>query len=192
MIDVELGDEQRVRLRRLGPEDRAGLAEGYWRLSPESRYQRFWLRTGEVLGEAMLDRLLDVDPQRHAVWAVLDDTREFAGVGAGSWWRIEPQGLEAEFSATVLDGDQRRGVGTLLLAACWLDARRAGVERMVAHTMPENRVAIRWLRELGSSADWDGFKVSFRWPLDSLETLPPTSTGLAVAERLAELSGRLV
>lgn len=184
-----LDDGTRVSLRRLGPADRKMVAEGYRRLSPESRYQRFWVRTGEVIGEGMLERLLMGDPENHAMWAVLDAARDFPGVGAASWWRSQEDPEEAEFSCTVLDADQRRGVGTLLLAVVWLDARHAGVRRLVGYTMPENVAAVRWMRDTGAEADWDGYKVIFRWELDELDRLRPTRVGIALAERLGELAG---
>lgn len=192
MIETTLHDGTPVRVRRLVPGDREGLAEGYRRLSPDSRYQRFWVRTGEAIGERMLDRILEAAPDRHAAWVVLDPARDFPGVGAASWWRSEGDPDEAEFSCTVLDGDQRRGVGTLLLAVLWLDAMRAGIGRFVGYTMPENVAAVRWMRDIGAEAEWDGFKVIFRWDLEDLDRLPATPVGAALAERLAELSAGLL
>jgi len=192
LFRTRLADGLKVELRPLGPADRGALAEGYRRLSPESRYQRFWVHTGEVIGERMLDRLLTVEPSRHAIWAVLDRTREFPALGAASFWRSEEDPGEAEFSCTVLDADQRRGVGTLLLATLWLRALAVGIERFVGYTMPENTAAIRWMRDTGAAAEWDGYKVIFRWDLSTLDDIPPTPVGATLAERLAELSGAVL
>ncbi|WP_353415643.1 GNAT family N-acetyltransferase [Haloferula helveola] len=191
-LETELADGLPVQVRPLGPDTRDGLAEGYRRLSPDSRYQRFWVRTGELIGERMLDRLLEVDPGDHAIWAVLDPARDFPGVGAASWWRSEKDPDEAEFSCTVLDEDQRRGVGSLLLAVCWLDAMSHGVRKFVGYTMPENVGAVRWMRDTGAEAEWDGYKVIFRWDLEDLDTIPPAGPGIALAERLAEFSGEML
>lgn len=187
-VHTKLSDGTKVVLRPLGPADRGALAEGYRRLSPESRYQRFWVHTGEIIGERMLDRLLEIDPRQHTVWAVLDPTREYPGLGAASFWRSEDDPEQAEFSCTVLDSDQRRGVGTLLLSVLWLRALAVGVRRFVGYTMPENLAAIRWMRDTGAEAEWDGYKVIFRWNLMSLDDIPPTPAGVALAERLAELT----
>ncbi|MBK1826131.1 GNAT family N-acetyltransferase [Haloferula rosea] len=181
-----------VTVRPLTQRDRGALAEGYRRLSPDSRYQRFWVHTGEVMGEKMLDRILRQDPENHAVWAVLDPTREFPGIGAASFWRSENDPEEAEFSCTVLDGDQRRGIGTLLLATVWLAAFRVGIRRFTGYTMPENVSAIRWMRDTGAEAEWDGYKVIFRWRLDDLQPIPATPAGAALAERLSELAPKLL
>lgn len=185
---MRLGDGTEVVLRRLGVEDREGLAEGYRLLSPESRYQRFWVRSGEVIGDGMLDRLLQGDPVDHAVWAVLDRQRGFPGMGAASYWRSKTDPDEAELSITVQDRDQRRGVGTLLLAGLWVICREVGIERLVGYTMAENRSAIGWMQATGAEAEWDGYKVIGRWDLGSLEGIPATRVGVDLAEQLAELS----
>lgn len=187
-MKTELSDGTPVIVQALGPQDRGALAEGYRRLSPESRYQRFWVWTGEMIGERMLDRLLAIEPEVHAVWAVLDPTREFPGLGAASFWRSAEAPGEAEFSCTVLDSDQRRGVGTLLLAVLWLAALRVGIRRFVGYTMPENTTAVRWMRDTGAEAEWDGYKVVFRWNLETLDKIPATNAGIALAERLGEMA----
>jgi acetyltransferase len=187
-ISTVLGDGSPVVMRPLGPDDRGALAEGYRRLSPDSRYQRFWVHTGEVIGDRMLDRILKEDPENHVVWAALDPSREYPGIGAASFWRSEADPREAEFSCTVLDEDQRKGVGTLLLAALWLAAFRVGIKRFTGYTMPENQAAVRWMRATGADAEWDGYKVIFRWSLDELDRIPETPVGIDLAERLAELA----
>ena len=127
LIETKLGDGTPVVARPLGLADRGSLAEGYRRLSPESRYQRFWVRGGAVIGDKMLDRMLAGSVEDHGLWAVIDPTREFPGLGAASFWRSDEDGEEAEFSCTVLDEDQRRGVGALLLALLWLVAYKQGI-----------------------------------------------------------------
>jgi len=192
ILKARLNDGLPVLLRPLTQRDRGALAEGYRRLSPDSRYQRFWVHTGEVMGDKMLDRILRQDPDNHAVWAVLDRTREFPGMGAASFWRSEDDPEEAEFSCTVQDADQRRGLGTLLMATVWLAALRVGIRRFTGYTMPENLSAIRWMRDTGAEAEWDGYKVIFRWRLDDLEAIPATPAGIALAGRLSELSSEML
>ena len=188
-LDLNLHDGSPVAARPLGPADRKLIAEGYRRLSEGSRYQRFWVHTGEMIGDKMLDRLLQkADQKNHAVWAVVDPTRDYPGIGAASYWRSEDDPLEAEFSATVLDDDQQRGIGTLLLAILWLSAYANGIERFVCYVMPENRKAVRWLVDTGAEGEWDGYKVIFRIDLTDPTKLPLTPAGGDLAGRLAELT----
>lgn len=177
-----------VIVRPLDEADRAAAAEAYRRLSPEARYQRFWTRTGEMLGDAMLDKLVRQDPDTHMTWAVLDPARGFPPMGGASWWRNPANPDEAELSAMVLDDDQQRGIGTLLLAVMWLSAYRAGVGRLVGYTLTENRRAANWMRDCGGEGEWDGYKLAFRWNLGDLDRLPETAAAADLASWLAELS----
>lgn len=188
-LELELRDGTRVVARPLTTGDRELVAEGYRRLSPEARYQRFWVRDGGVIGDAMLDRLLTGEPPEHAVWTVYDPAREgFKAMGAASFWRSAKDPREAEFSVTVLDGDQGRGVATLLLAVLWVIAYQHGIERLVGYAMPENARALRWMRGTGAAGEWDGYNAVYRWELADLEAIPETPAGADLAGRLAELS----
>ena len=187
-LELHLRDGTPVIVRPLIEEDRPAVAEAYRRLSPEGRYQRFWTPTGELLGNAMLGRLIEQNPQTHVTWVVLDPAREFPGVGGASWWRDPADPAEAEISAMVLDADQGRGIGTLLLAVMWLTAFRAGVERLVAYTLHDNRRAAKWMQDCGAGGSWDGYKLVFRWDLDNLDCLPGTPAAVDLAEWLATLS----
>jgi GNAT superfamily N-acetyltransferase len=191
-LEVTLRDGSRVRARPLRPSDRQLVAEAYRRLSPEARFHRFWTVTGEMIGEGMLDRLLKPDPGNHEVWAVYDPNREFAPIGAASWWRDLNEPSEAEFSVTVLDADHSRGVGTLLLAILWLRAFRVGITTLVGHVLVENVNAAQWMRRTGAVGEWDGYKNTFRWQLENLDALPNTRAAGELAGWLADLSPELL
>lgn len=187
-LQLQLDDGTPVVARALVLSDRESLAEAYRRLSDEARYNRFWTRTGEVIGDAMLDRILDQDPLRHVTWTVMDLSRDFPPIGGASWWRSAVRPDEAEISAIVLDDDQRRGVGTLLLAIMWLTAFKAGVRELVGYSLVENRKAADWMRDCGAEGSWDGYKLVFRWDLEDLDRLPETRCAAELADWLARLS----
>jgi len=188
-FELELRDGTPVIVRPLIQEDRELVAEAYRRLSPEARYQRFWSTTGELIGDSMLDRLIEQNPAKHVTWVVLDPAREFAGVGGASWWRNAANPNEAEISAMVLDNDQKRGIGTLLLAVMWLTAFRSGVRNLVAYTLLDNRRAANWMCDCGAKGEWDGYKLVFRWDLHNLDCLPESAAAaLDLADWLATLS----
>jgi RimJ/RimL family protein N-acetyltransferase len=191
-LELELRDGTPVIVRPLIEEDRAMVAEAYRRLTPEARYQRFWTRTGEMIGREMLDRLVKQDPANHLTWVVLDPARRFPGTGGASWWRNAADPKEAEISLMVLDDDQRRGIGTLLLAMLWISAFRAGIERLVGYCLVENRRAANWMRDCGAAGEWDGYKLVFTWDLSHLDALPETPACVDLAAWLADLSPRLL
>lgn len=188
-LELKLRDGTAVIARPLIADDRGRLAEAYRRLSPEARYNRFWTHSGAVVGDKMLDRVLTQDPASHISWAVLDPTREFPPMGGASWWRDANHPTDAEISFIVLDGDQGRGIGTLLLALMWLTAFRAGMETLSAYVLAENRQAARWMRDCGASGEWDGYKLIYRWELENLESLPETRAAADLAGWLDELGG---
>jgi GNAT superfamily N-acetyltransferase len=187
-FELTLRDGSPVIVRPLIPGDRESLAEAYRRLSPEARYHRFWTHTGEVVGEKMLNQVLDQDPQQHMTWTVLDPTRDFPPLGGASWWRDKENPAQAELSAIVLDDDQGRGVGTLLLAVMWLTAFRAGIQQLIGYVQVENRQAAAWMRDCGAQGEYDGYKLIFRWDLENLDLLPETRAATELAAWLAGLS----
>ncbi len=187
---IFLNDGTPVVARSLVAADREALADAYRRLSPEARYNRFWTQGGDVVGEKMLDRVLRQDPEAHVSWAVLDPARDFPPMGAASWWRDEAGSSQAEFSAVVLDGDQGRGVGTLLLAVLWCLGLRSGIKRLVGYSLTENRKAADWMRDTGAAGHWDGYELVFVWNLDDL---PKGRTRVIrdLHERIREFESRL-
>lgn len=191
-FEITLRDGTPVIARPLIPEDRPELAEAYRRLSPEARYNRFWTHTGEIVGEKMLSRVLQQHPKTHVTWTVLDPTREFSPLGGASWWRDTSDSPEAEISLIVLDDEQGRGIGTLLLAIMWLTAFRAGAESIVGYVLAENRQAARWMRDCGASGEWDGYKLIYRWDLRDLDALPETRAAADLADWLAVLGPRIL
>src|SRR3954447_19399843 len=100
-----------VVIRPLEPADREELAAGFARLSPESRYRRFFAPVAQ-LSERQLDYLTRVDQHDHvALVAVDDETGE--GVGVARFVRTAP-GV-AEPAVVVADDHQHQGVGRALL-----------------------------------------------------------------------------
>src|SRR5918912_199463 len=63
-MEAELPDGTRVLFRPIRPEDRQRLAAGMTRLSPESRYRRFF-RHMDRLTEKQLTYLTEVDGTTH-------------------------------------------------------------------------------------------------------------------------------
>jgi len=186
-LHLKLRDGTPVLVRPLVPEDRAALAEAYRRLSPEARYHRFWTRTDGAVSGRLLDRVLAIDPTTHSSWAVLDMTREFPGMGAASWWRDTVLRNEAEFSVTILDSEQGRGIGTLLLAIMWLDASKQGIDVLKGYAMPANRQASAWMQACGASGKYDGDHFVFRWDLSKRSGFPDTRASRELEAWLQQL-----
>ncbi|HUE29393.1 MAG TPA: GNAT family N-acetyltransferase, partial [Verrucomicrobiae bacterium] len=120
-----LTDGTPVRLRLLRRADRKKLVAAFDRLSPESRYRRFFTAMPR-LPDKLLRRLLDTDGWNHvAIGAetMTEDPAEGEGVGIARFIRLKDQPTVAEAAVTVVDHMQRRGLGKLLVSALAAAAR---------------------------------------------------------------------
>ena len=184
---VPLRDGSLVRIRPIGPDDKGALRAAWDRLSPESRYRRFFSAMPE-LGDSMLAFLTEVDHHDHEALVALDvasgDT-----VGVARYVRSADDAEVAEVAVTVVDTWHGRGVATLLLGRLATRARREGVRRFSAVVMADNPRAVRVVRGLGESrASRDGAYVELRVELparrgigrDLSRLLRETATGSLV------------
>ena len=191
---IELPDGTEALIRPVVSSDRDRALEAFERLSPESRYRRFFTPI-PALGERMLTRLTDVDHEDHVAWCVLHrDEDSEPGLGAASFWRCKDDRTKAEIAFTVLDGFQRRGVGTLLLGILAIQAKRRGIETFLAFALGTNASLVNWFRAIGAEIRFDGGQFEIAWPLSNLDapkTLPTTLASERLMNWYRWLSDRL-
>jgi GNAT superfamily N-acetyltransferase/nucleotide-binding universal stress UspA family protein len=132
------------------------LVDAFERLSPESRYRRFFSPVTS-LGDRQLDYLTDVDHRDHeALVALAEDTGDMVGVAR--YVRTRPD--VAEPAIVVSDDWQGRGLGALLLDGLADRARAEGIESFVAPVLAENTAALRLFERLGdATVRHDGMEV---------------------------------
>jgi RimJ/RimL family protein N-acetyltransferase len=143
METVELRDEMRIGVRPIEPADRERLHRAFHRLSPESRYRRFFAPLTN-LSERDLTYLTEIDHHDHEALAALDPATDEI-VGVARYVRGDEPHL-AEASIVVADDWQHRGVATALLERLAPLAREAGITHFVALVLSENRDAIELFR----------------------------------------------
>lgn len=155
-VETLLEDGTRVLFRRLRPEDRERIERGFHRLSPESRYRRFFRRI-DRLSDSELDYLTQIDFKNHWAWAaVLPDEPGEPGIGVARWIRAVDEPTSAEAAITVIDDYQGRGIGKALLLLLASSAIENGVRSLRAWTMGDNQIALRLLRAAGAqSTGWE-------------------------------------
>ncbi len=144
-----LRDGSIVLVRPVRPTDVELLAEGFERLSPESRRLRF-LTAKDVLRPAELRYLTDVDHHDHEAIGALD-LASGQGAGIARYIRDGQDPRTAEIAVTVVDGWQGRGLGTELVARLAERARAEGIERFVALTAGGNVAMGLLLRHMGGT-----------------------------------------
>jgi nucleotide-binding universal stress UspA family protein len=142
---VSLPDGAAAAVRPIEPSDREALRAGFERLSPESRYRRFFTPMPR-LSNRDLDYLTKIDHHDHEALIALDETGHNI-VGVARYVRTGPD--EAEPAIVVADDWQGRGLGRRLLTTLADRARDEGIQRFRAPVLAENEAALRLLGTLG-------------------------------------------
>jgi GNAT superfamily N-acetyltransferase len=141
-------------VRPVRPSDKPFFRHGFRRLSPQSRYFRFFAARSS-LGEAELRYLTEVDHESHVALVAVDDEAAAmpegeappweprrasltCGLGVARFVRVSDEPEVAEVAVTVVDEAQGRGVGTLLLDRLCGEARRLGIRRFRWEVLAEN------------------------------------------------------
>ncbi len=184
-----LDDGTRILFRPIRPDDKERIVRGLARLSPQSRYLRFF-RNVDHFSDDQLRYLTEVDGVDHCAWmAVLVDVAGKPGVGVGRWIRLRDAPDQAEAAVTVADELQGRGIGTALL---WLLGRSAldrGVNAFRVAVLGENHPMLHLLSQAGARrGQWESGVVEFVVPLaGDVQGEPPTRVVLkAVAAGLGD------
>ncbi len=123
--------------RSISPRD-AGVLQAYVRrLSPESRYNRFFAALNE-LPPAELDHVIHLD--RRYELALLAETRvnDTPIVIGEAHYAFAPDRLECEFALSVADDWRSKGLGTLLMAEIECRARNIGARRLGGDVLRSN------------------------------------------------------
>lgn len=171
--DVLMSDGGTARLRPIKPSDRELLVEFYTRVSPESKFLRFFAPYPQ-LSERDLTRFTQVDYVDRVALILMIGGRM---VAIGRYDKIE--GDEAEVAFLVEDSQQGRGAGQLLLEHLAEAARERGIGRFMADVLPQNRK----MAQVFSDA---GFKVAKQYE-DGIVVVEfpilPTDTSVGVMLR---------
>ena len=133
-VPVTLRDGTAAGLRPVYPGDQYALVRGEPLLSVQTRYQRFLAAVH--MTPALARYLAEVDYLDHFAWAAVDSTD--VAVGGASYVRSASDRALADISFLIEDEFQGRGLGTLLMGAIAIAARRNGIARFCADVLAEN------------------------------------------------------
>ena len=171
--DVLLTDGGVARLRPIRPGDARLLVEFYDRVSPESKYLRFFAPYPRLTARDV-DRFTQVDyVDRVALILTVGEQM----IAVGRYDRSEDD--EAEVAFLVEDAHHGRGIAPLLLEHLAEAARERGITKFVAEVLPQNRAMAHVFAEAGyrvSKGIEDGVLL-VEFPI------LPTDTSVGVMER---------
>lgn len=173
---VLAADGTRLLLRMLHPEDKPKLADGFRRLSPQSRYRRFFtLKNSLSPGDLLF--FTEFDGVNHlAIGAAYLDEQgnEGDGVGVARCIRFSDQPAIAEFAVAVVDEMQNKGIGKLLCERLIAAAAERGIERFRCDLLAENQPALALVKTLCGNAVFhrNGSQLTAEFPIAcSLESM---------------------
>ena len=146
---VVLRDGSKVLIRQVQPADAPLLADGFARLSPQSRQMRFLTRKKE-LSRAELRYFTDVDHHDHEALGALNHA-DGRGVGIARYIRDAEDPQAAEIAVTIVNDWQGRGLGTELLARLSGRARSEGIHRFTALVADDNTAMASLLRNMSAN-----------------------------------------
>ena len=182
---LRTGEE--ILIRPIRAEDRDELAAGMERLSPESRYRRFFLPTAG-LSPAALDYLTEVDHHDHEALVAVEPATGH-GIGVARFVRSTEDPGRAEVAVAVADSWHNRGVATALLDRLTQRARDEGVRRFSAEILADNEPMLELIDELGevtmSHLDHGSVEIEVQLPPEGIGAALRGSLRAAARELLA-------
>ncbi|MEH6685370.1 MAG: GNAT family N-acetyltransferase [Qipengyuania sp.] len=162
-IHTRLEDGRTICIRTVTPKDEDRLRAGIARMSPRSRYLRFF-SGGASPPDWVIERLLDADGVLHLAWGALDlSDPDHPAMGVVHAMRPDKGDAVAEFSVGVVDAYHGLGIGRLLTATLLLDAAGGQLEAFRAHVLSENEAARSFIKRLGGQhVAQDGPQAEYR------------------------------
>jgi GNAT superfamily N-acetyltransferase len=152
-VDLSLPNGGHVQMRPLVAGDRAGLAEGFERLSETSRYRRF-MTPMIRLSQRELEYFSDLDYRDHFAWGVQVMTEHGPdGAGVARFVRMPADRRAADTAFTVLDDYQGMGIGQAMFRALAVAGVVMGIERFHFDVLADNRPMLAVLRKFDVPMD---------------------------------------
>ena len=136
-----------VHLRPIRPEDAEAVVAFHHRQSPESLYYRYFSPKPTLTAEEV-EHLTSVDHVRNMAFVAFDGD-QLIGIGRYDHLR---GGNEAEVAFQADEGHRGRGLATVFLEYLVAAARDAGLDRLVAQVLPDNRRMLKVFERAGFDA----------------------------------------
>jgi GNAT superfamily N-acetyltransferase len=147
---VTLRDGSQVLIRPIRADDKDALTRGLERLSPESRYRRF-LRPVTSLSDRELEYLTEIDYTSHFAWVAVNPDDPGDGWGVARYVRDPKDPEVAEAAVAVVDDQQHKGIGGVLLQFLSASAIANGINRFRGWVLGDNVEILRPLERIGAS-----------------------------------------
>ncbi len=168
--EITLAGSRRLRLRIIQPTDKQQLAEGFQRLSTESRYRRFF-NYKRTLTPDELHHFTEFDSLNHLAIGAFELNEagvEGTVVGVARFIRSPDRADRAEFALVISDDRQGLGLGRLLLERLLAAAAERAITGFQGYMLAENtrmqRLISRVCKHALFSRDAEMLSVAFPVP----------------------------
>ncbi len=152
-VTLRARDGREVRVRHMRGEDAELLTRMFYRLSPETRYRRFFVPLNDVDEERVRQeaiRLATIDPGREtALIAVVDEEGREEAVAVARFARLVEHEATCEASIVLRDDYQGVGIGRQLFDLLVQTAMVRGFQHMILLTHADNAGMIALVQGLG-------------------------------------------
>jgi RimJ/RimL family protein N-acetyltransferase len=143
-----LGNGRRLRIRPILASDAEGLRAAFYRLSDESRYQRFMAPVKEISPD-MVQRATHPDPAREVALVIIDGAGGSEIIVGGARYAGDADGACCEFAVTVVDDWQGLGLGTRVMRKLMRVARAMRYRTIYGYVLASNAPMLALARRLG-------------------------------------------
>jgi len=143
-----LADGRRLRLRPIRDTDAEGVRAAFYRLSDESRYQRFMAPLKDITAD-MMQKATHPAPGRDAALVAAWRGPGAEVIAGGARIAGDAGRDSCEFAVTVVDDWQGRGIGSRLMRKLLRVAQAMGYRTMVGYVLAGNARMLDLARRLG-------------------------------------------
>jgi ribosomal protein S18 acetylase RimI-like enzyme len=148
---VPLRDGSMLVVRPIRRTDAPLLVDGFARLSPQSRWQRFMIGKNALTAKEVR-YFTDVDHRDHEALVALDAVSG-RGAGVARYVRCADDPTCADLAITVVDEWHRRGVGTELMRQLSRRAQEEGITTFSALVAVSNVAVLALLRRMDADVE---------------------------------------
>ncbi len=146
-VAVSLRDASQAFVRPVTPDDKAELQAGLAKLSPESRYRRFFSSVAELNAD-QLRYLTELDYRSHFAWGAFTAYGEQPGIGVARYICLSERPAVADLAVAILDDFHGVGLGRVLVEATVIAAAHNGIDTIIGSVLRENEPMLGVFRHM--------------------------------------------
>jgi RimJ/RimL family protein N-acetyltransferase len=176
-METRLRDGTPTLIREVTPEDADLLRLGFDHLSEESRHYRFFGAISDLSDEQVAAFTSPSDREHVALGAARITPDGLDPAGTARYAALPGDSRSAEFSLTIVDDYQGRGLGSLMFGLLIAVAKANEIDSLVGYVLRGNDAMLHFMHAMGARREPGPDRGVFRVTLDLDHDLPDTALG---------------